>query len=92
MKKRNIYLKTVPVSEAVALAMESLDRDRLVRAETVPSYQACGRVTAAPVYAECSSPTFHSAAMDGYAVRAESTFTAARGGPCAWPRGRSARP
>jgi putative molybdopterin biosynthesis protein len=87
MKKRNIYLKTVPVSEAVALAMESLDRDRLVRAETVPSHEACGRVTAAPVYAVCSSPTFHSAAMDGYAVRAESTFTAREGRPVRLAKG-----
>jgi putative molybdopterin biosynthesis protein len=87
MKQRNIYLKTVPVAEAVALAMEALDRDALVRAETVPSHQACGRVTAAPVYAVCSSPTFHSAAMDGYAVRAESTFTAREGRPVRLAKG-----
>jgi putative molybdopterin biosynthesis protein len=87
MKQRNIYLKTVPVAEAVALAMEALDRDALVRAETVPSHQACGRVTAAPVYAVCSSPTFHSAAMDGFAVRAESTFTAREGRPVRLAKG-----
>jgi putative molybdopterin biosynthesis protein len=78
MNKRNIYLKTVPVAEAVALAMDALDRHALVRSETIPSHQACGRVTAAPVHAVCSSPTFHSAAMDGYAVRADSTFTGIR--------------
>lgn len=87
MKQRNIYLKTVPVAEAVALAMEALDRETLVRAETVPSHQACGRVTAAPVYAVCSSPTFHSAAMDGYAVRAESTFAAREGRPVRLAKG-----
>jgi putative molybdopterin biosynthesis protein len=87
MNQRNIYLKPVPVAEAVALAMEALDRDALVRAETVPSHQACGRVTAAPVYAVCSSPTFHSAAMDGYAVRAESTFTAREGRPVRLAKG-----
>lgn len=87
MKQRNIYLKTVPVAEAVALAMAALDRETLVRAETVPSHQACGRVTAAPVYAVCSSPTFHSAAMDGYAVRAESTFTAREGRPVRLAKG-----
>ncbi|WP_028578567.1 molybdopterin biosynthesis protein [Desulfomicrobium escambiense] len=87
MKQRNIYLKTVPVAEAVALAMAALDRETLVRAEIVPSHQACGRVTAAPVYAVCSSPTFHSAAMDGYAVRAESTFTAREGRPVRLAKG-----
>jgi putative molybdopterin biosynthesis protein len=77
--KRNIYLNTVPVVEALRLAMEVLDRDALVGQETVPSHLACGRVTAAPVYAVCSSPTFHSAAMDGYAVKAEWTFSAREG-------------
>jgi putative molybdopterin biosynthesis protein len=87
MKKRNIYLKTVPVAEALALTMEALDRDALVGVETVPSHEARGRVTAAPVYAVCSSPTFHSAAMDGYAVRAESTFTAREGRPVRLEKG-----
>jgi putative molybdopterin biosynthesis protein len=67
------------VAEALRLAMEALDRDSLVGQETVPSHLACGRVTAAPVHAVCSSPTFHSAAMDGYAVKAESTFFAREG-------------
>lgn len=38
--------------------------------------EAVGRTTAAPVYAALSSPHFHTAAMDGFAVRAESTFGA----------------
>jgi len=79
MEKRNIYLKTLPVVEALRLTMEALDRDRLVKAETILSHQACGRVTAQAVHAECSSPTFHSAAMDGYALKAESTFSAREG-------------
>jgi len=81
MQKRNVYLSTVPVAQAIELAMNALDRDRLVGSEIVPSHQACGRVTAAAVHAVCSSPTFHSAAMDGYAVRAASTFTAREGRP-----------
>lgn len=81
MEKRNIYLKTLPVAEALRLTMEALDRDRLVGTENIPSHQACGRVTADAVYAVCSSPTFHSAAMDGYALRAESTFLAREGRP-----------
>ena len=37
---------------------------------------ARGRVTAEPVFARISSPHFHTAAMDGFAVRAEDTFGA----------------
>ena len=46
MQKRNIYLKTVPVAEALHLAMDALDRDSLVGRETIPAHQTCGRVTA----------------------------------------------
>lgn len=42
----------------------------------MPSRHACGRVTSGPVSAKYSSPSFHSAAMDGLAVRAEDTFGA----------------
>jgi len=38
--------------------------------------EAVGRVTAAPVSAAMSSPHFHTAAMDGFAVAAEGTFGA----------------
>jgi len=48
----------------------------LLSAETVATVDAGGRVTAAPVFARFSSPTFHSAAMDGISVKAEQTFGA----------------
>ena len=92
MKKRNIYLKTVPVAEALRLAMDALDRDRLVGRETIPAHQACGRVTAQAVHAVCSSPTFHSAAMDGYALKAESTFAAREGRPVRLAKGSQCAP
>ncbi len=91
MEKRNIYLKTLPVPEALRLTMEALDRDSLVGLEMVPSHLACGRVTAQPVYAVCSSPTFHSAAMDGYALKAESTFQAREGRPVRLAKGSQCR-
>ncbi|GAB5045953.1 molybdopterin biosynthesis protein [Thermodesulfovibrio sp. TK110] len=47
-----------------------------IDAEIVSVKSALGRVTAEPVFARFSSPYFHSAAMDGYAVRARDTFTA----------------
>ena len=76
MAKRNIYLETVPPEEAVLRARSALDRDSLIASEPLPTHEAAGRVTAGPIYARYSSPTFHAAAMDGVAVKAESTFTA----------------
>ena len=79
--KRNIYLKTIPPTEAVARVKAALDREVLIREETIPSHEASGRVLAHAVHARYSAPTFHSAAMDGYAVNARSTFTAREGHP-----------
>lgn len=79
--KRMIYLKTIPPAEAVSRARNALCRDTLVREESVPSHKASGRVLAHAVHARYSSPTFHSAAMDGYAVNARTTFTAREGHP-----------
>lgn len=79
--KRNVYLETVPLTEAVRKVREALDREKLVFTESVGSHEAAGRVLSAPVYARYSAPTVHSAAMDGYAVRAEDTFMAREGSP-----------
>jgi len=49
--------------------------------ETVPVPDAVGRVTAEAVSASLSSPNFHSAAMDGIAVKAEKTFGASETQP-----------
>jgi len=49
--------------------------------ETIPVIHALGRVTAEPLYARISSPPFHCAAMDGIAVKAESTYGAAEESP-----------
>ncbi|HDQ40251.1 MAG TPA: molybdopterin biosynthesis protein [Desulfonatronum sp.] len=79
--QRSIYLTTIPISEALDKARKALDRDALIRTEMVPTHQAADRVTAAPVFSRYSSPTFHSAAMDGVAVNAEATFSAREGRP-----------
>jgi len=49
--------------------------------ETLSVPDSVGRVLAEPVSARLSSPNFHSAAMDGIAVRAESTFGASETKP-----------
>ncbi len=88
--RRNVYLEMVSVEEALAAALAALDRDRLVRPEAVPAQEAAGRVTSAPVFARYSSPTFHSAAMDGYAVQSAATFTAREGRPVRLAKGAQA--
>jgi putative molybdopterin biosynthesis protein len=79
--ERNVYLSMAETERVVEAAKAALDRDTLVRREFVASHLAAGRVTAAPVFARCSSPTFHSAAMDGFAVKAAATFAAREGAP-----------
>ena len=73
--KRKIYLQMRSRTEARQLFLDRF-ADRRTEAETVAARSACGRVTAGPVSARFSSPSFHSAAMDGLAVRAEDTFGA----------------
>ena len=85
--KRNIYLDTIPIPEALDRLREALDRDAVVGVECVPVHHAAGRVTARAVYAKLSSPTYHSAAMDGIAVRAETTFAAREGDPLTLAKG-----
>jgi putative molybdopterin biosynthesis protein len=79
--RRNIYLRTIPIEEALARVVEKLDRERLVGVERIGAERAAGRITAEPVMARYSSPTYHSAAMDGIAVRAAETFAAREGSP-----------
>ncbi|AIH04695.1 MULTISPECIES: molybdopterin biosynthesis protein [Thermodesulfobacterium] len=50
-------------------------------AEKIKVKEALGRVTAEPVFAKRSSPYFHSAAMDGYAVHSKDTFNATEKDP-----------
>ena len=73
--KRKIYLQMRSRAEARQLFLDRF-ADRRTEAESVAARSACGRVTAGPVSARFSSPSFHSAAMDGLAVRAEDTFGA----------------
>ena len=78
--KRKIYLQMRSRAEARQLFLDRF-ADRRTEAETVAARSACGRVTAGPVSARFSSPSFHSAAMDGLAVRAEDTFGASDESP-----------
>ncbi|MDY6838037.1 MAG: molybdopterin biosynthesis protein [Thermodesulfobacteriota bacterium] len=72
--KRNIYLQMKPMDEASALFFARFDLEGCLKPETIAVQLAAGRVTAEPVFARLSSPSYHAAAMDGIAVRAETTF------------------
>ena len=70
------YLEDIPLSDALArwwAALAEAGVDVPLPGEPVPLDEAAGRTTAEPVWARISSPHYHAAAMDGYAVRAEAT-------------------
>lgn len=79
------YLRPVSVAEAWRLWEDALGRAGwrapLPDAEVVSVAEACGRVSAEPVYARLSSPHYAGAAMDGIAVRAADTFGASETTP-----------
>lgn len=71
-----MYLKDIPLDEAWRRFWEALAERGLagpIAEEAVPLDQALRRVTSRPVWAQMSSPHFHSAAMDGFAVRSSDT-------------------
>jgi len=81
--KRNLYLKTKPVEEALADYLAALESAGVLnpKSEWVDTYEALGRRTSGPVFAKCCSPLFNAAAMDGIAVRAEDTKGASESRP-----------
>ncbi len=81
---RNIYLHDVALSRALESWYAVLAGANLLQplgTEEVELTAALNRVTAAPVWAKISSPHYHAAAMDGYAVRADETHGATETSP-----------
>ena len=83
MSKRNLYLKTTPVEEALEKYIKALeDAGALVpHAEEIDAYHSLGRITCGPVFAKCCSPLFNAAAMDGIAVKSAATRGASESRP-----------
>ncbi|MEW5745743.1 MAG: molybdopterin biosynthesis protein [Nitrospirota bacterium] len=89
---KQVFLDSVSLEKALERLRSGLDArgmDRM-QPERIPVQEAQGRITAAPVFAKYSSPFYHSAAMDGYAVRFSDTFTAAETAPCHLKAGQEA--
>ena len=72
--KRQVYLSMKPLEEAKELFFSRFPPDQRTGVEAIKTEDALGRVTAEPAFARLSAPSFHSAAMDGIAVRAEKTY------------------
>jgi putative molybdopterin biosynthesis protein len=74
MSLEKIYLHDVPLSEAwsrFSRALEDASLWKPLQKEEVPLDRALGRVNAEPIWAKASSPHYHAAAMDGFALRAK---------------------
>ncbi len=82
--KREIYLETTPLNEAIEKWLNRLESQGFLKAfpgEKVMVSESLGRITAEPVTARLSSPFYHSSAMDGYAVKYKETFGASETSP-----------
>ncbi|MEX0937100.1 MAG: molybdopterin biosynthesis protein [Pirellulales bacterium] len=80
MSGQDQFLQVVDRDEAERRFHAVLDLAPLP-AETVPLYDALGRIVAADVVAEVDVPSFDRSNYDGYAVRAEDTFGASEEQP-----------
>lgn len=71
------YLTNVPLEQAKRDYLSLLvEQGFAPRTQVIPVQQACGRVTAQPVYAHICAPHYAASAMDGVAVVARDTFGA----------------
>ena len=77
--KQKKYLDNEPLADAIRKYHEALKTANIggqLAGESIPVSDALGRVTSDAVIAKISSPFYHSAAMDGYAVRFTDTIGA----------------
>jgi putative molybdopterin biosynthesis protein len=76
----SVYLHDIPLEEAkirFEAALKEAGLGGMLGQETIPlDVNALGRVLAEPIIAKISSPHYHAAAMDGFAVRADQTVGA----------------
>lgn len=82
--ERNIFLDNMPLGEALERWLVLCREEGVVfqlPAVVVATGEAAGMVTAEPLFARVSSPPFHSSAMDGVAVAAETTYGATESSP-----------
>ena len=88
--KRHVYLNLKTLAEARDIFFSHFSDSRQPDSENIMVTEALDRITAEPVLARFSSPSFHSAAMDGIAVLAEDTYGASTDRPRVLEIGRNA--
>jgi len=81
MGKRNLYLNTTPVDEALKIYLEAIKKVLKIKDEKIHVVDALNRVTKGAIYAKYCSPLFNASAMDGIAVIAERTYGATEVNP-----------
>ena len=71
------YLTNIPLEKAKEEYLTLLKQNGFgANNEAIPVLEACGRITAEPVYAHICAPHYAASAMDGIAVNAKDTFGA----------------
>ncbi len=88
--KRRVYLAMKELEEARELFFSRM-KTYNIGTEEISIEASPGRVTAAPVFANFSAPSYHSAAMDGIAVRAQNTYGTSERSPKILKMGKEAR-
>ena len=80
---KHYYHEVISLEQAKEILFQELkNRIKLqIASEVISVKDSLYRITAEPVFAKISSPYFYSSAMDGYAVRAEDTFSATEKNP-----------
>ena len=79
--KRNIYLKMKTLEEAREILFNAFPVTGMLSSESIPVPESVGRVLSKSITAKFCSPNYHSAAMDGIAVKAAATFGASETKP-----------
>ncbi|OQY50453.1 MAG: molybdopterin biosynthesis protein [Desulfobacteraceae bacterium 4572_87] len=79
--KRQVYLSVKPLAEAQNIFFSRFGPDQKTGVTSVKAEESDGRITAEPVFALTSAPSYHASAMDGIAVQAEQTYGATERAP-----------
>jgi putative molybdopterin biosynthesis protein len=83
-QKQNIYVRNTVLAEARRIWKETLEKHGFytrIPVETVKVDDSLGRITAHPIFARRSSPSYNAAAMDGIAVRFSDLSSATEAAP-----------
>ncbi len=83
MKTKSFYHQIYSLEDAQKIILDEIKKrcHFPINFEVIPVKNSLHRITAEPVFARISSPYFYASAMDGYAVRAEETFSATERNP-----------